>query len=301
MYQLYKRANEPHRYLLDDKLSQHWMLADTPENRPTAYGLIERGYVHGVAGSTFEGGAVPIDEWLPSKLREESPLVLKYLRGEAGKQVLVCDVDEKGFLLNERRVSESELCAELEPLTGYLVTEYVHQHEYADTLYPHSPNTIRILTIWDDDRRELLVPAAVQRIGTERSRPVDNFSIGGLSAEIDPETGTLSQAARYPRSGGVSWYSTHPDTDVQIEGVTVPHWDRIQSVVTSLATNATNIPIIGWDVLLDESSVPIVLEANTGTHFDVLQLHRPLLHDPDVARVFSRYLPSIDCPSSTDS
>jgi hypothetical protein len=297
LYRLYKRANGNHRYLLDDKLSQHWMLAGYPENRPKAFGVLDDGYVHGIANTEFDGDAMPIERWFPEKLRTESKLVLKQLRGEGGNQVIVCRHDDDGFRIDEERVGEAELCVRLSDLSSYLVSEYVEQHDYANDLYPHSPNTIRILTIWDDVAGELYTPAACQRIGTDRSRPVDNFGAGGLSADIDVETGVLGPAVQYPFSGTASWFESHPDTGTRIEGVSVPHWERIRDTVERIARDNTNIPIIGWDVLLSQTGEPIIIEGNTGTHLDVLQAHRPLLADENVARVVSRYLRSVDPPT----
>ncbi|QSG07744.1 sugar-transfer associated ATP-grasp domain-containing protein [Halapricum desulfuricans] len=292
-FRLYARANGDHRYLVDDKLSQHWMLADYPDSRPTAHGLLDRGYVHGVAGTELDADAVAIEDWLPETLEAESRLVLKQLRGEGGNQVIVCSHDTDGYRIDGEPVDEAELCEQLEPLSSYLVSAYVDQHDYAAELYPDSPNTIRILTVWDDETDDLYVPAACQRIGTDSSRPVDNFGAGGIAANLDVETGVLGQAVQYPFGGSVSRFENHPNTGERIVGVSIPHWDRIRTTVEEIARDNTNIPIIGWDVLLSESGEPTIIEANTGTHLDVLQAHRPLLADPDVTRVVSRYLPEV--------
>jgi len=290
---LFDAMNGRHRYLIDDKLSQYWMLADHPEHRPTAYGFIDRGYVHGVAGTAFDDGPMPVDEWLPPALRERSKLVLKHLRGKGGKEVHICGFDD-GFTFDDRPVSEAELCERVGRLSAYLVSAFVEQHAYADALYPHAANTVRLFTLWDDEAGELYTPIAVQRVGTERSRPVDNFAAGGVSAEIDLETGELGRAAQFPFDGrAVPWYRTHPDTGAPLEGETVARWDRIRDVVETLARENTHIPAIGWDILLDSGGEPVVLEANTGTTFDLLQVHRPLLADDRLATIAARFLPDL--------
>lgn len=300
LYRLYRAINGRHRYLVDDKLSQHWMLSDYPDHRPTAYGFVDRGAVHGVAGTELAGAPVPVSEWLPVTLLERSPLVLKQLRGHGGKEVLVCEYDD-GFRLDGEAVSEAELCEAVEELSGYLVTEYVHQHEYADDLYPDAANTIRLLTLWDDEAGELVMPMAIHRVGTDRSSPVDNVSSGGLTAEIDLATGTLGPAAQFPFTGAVTWHETHPDTGARIDGATVPRWETISSTVERIAMDNTNIPALGWDVILDRSGDPILIEANTGTDLDLMQVHRPLLADPRVARLASRTLADVDAPASDRS
>lgn len=296
-YRLYKALNGEHRYLLDDKLSQHWMLSEYPENRPDAYGFIQRGRFHGPAGTTYDGPPVPIGAVLPDLLRRHGRLVLKHLRGEGGKQVVICTYDGE-FRLDETPVSEERLVEEAVGLSGYLVTAFVEQHPYAEALYPHSTNTVRLLTIWDEEVEELFTAFAAHRLGTERSRPLDNFSVGGLSAEIDPETGELGPGAQYPFDGDVSLHDTHPDTGDPLAGRRVPEWDAIRSRIEAIALENTNVPAIGWDVVVDRSGTPIVIEANTGTSLDMVQVHRPLLEDPRVARIAARYLPEIEPPST---
>ena len=299
-FRLFRSINGKHRYLLDDKLSQYWMLVDFPDNRPTAFGLVDRGFVHGVAGTTFDGGPAPISNWLPTALQRHSKLVLKQLRGSAGNQVIVCEYDD-GFVFDGTRVSEETLCREVARCSNYLVSEYVDQHAYARELYPHASNTIRLLTVWDHDSGTLLHPAAVQRIGTDRSRPLDNFSRGGLTAAIDLETGTLGPAVQKPFAGHAPVYDRHPDTGSRIAGTSIPHWHELRRTVDRIARQNTNIPFIGWDVLLDDSGTPIVIEANTGTDVDLLQVHRPLLADPDVAAVVSKHLRDVDAPAGRAS
>jgi hypothetical protein len=265
------------------------MLSEHPEHRPTAYGFVDRGYVHGVANTEFDRRPVPVAEWFPEALRAHSKLVLKQLRGLGGHQVVVCEYDA-GFSLDGEAVSEAALCERVSELSGYLVTAFVHQHSYAEALYPEATNTIRVLTMWDDERGELVVPAVIQRIGTDRSRPVDNYSQGGLTADVDSKTGTIGRAARKPFSGDLRWFSSHPDTGAPIEGETVPHWQEVLSTVRELAKENTHIPVIGWDIVLGEGGSPVVLEANTGTDITMFQVHRPLLTDPRVDEFVSRHL-----------
>lgn len=296
-YRLYNSLNGDHRYLVDDKLCGHWMLSDYPENRPSAYGLIDRGYVYGIGGSELDGEPVPVSEWLPSTLREESKLVIKELRGSSGSEVYICEYDD-GYTLDGEPISEGELRAKAGDMSGYLVTDYVDQHAYADELYPHAANTLRLLTIWDHETGELFTPIAVQRIGTDLSRPIDNGSQGGLTAEIDIETGELGKGAQYPFwEGEVPWYARHPDTGARIEGARIPEWDAVLSRIEAIARDNAHIPIIGWDVVIDESGEPVVVEANTGTVLRNLQIHRPLLADDRVARVAARHLSEVEYPA----
>lgn len=288
-YRFYRAINGSHRYRLDDKLSQHWMLADHAPHRPRAFGLINEGHVHGMAGTCFDGSPRAVADWLPDVLAEESELVLRHVRGHGGSEVIRCSYDGE-FHLDGAPVSEAELIEVVSQLSGYLVSEFVDQHAYASAIYPRATNTIRVLTIWDRDRSVPYVPIAVHRIGTDLSQPVDNFSQGGLSSRVELDTGTLGPAARVEPGRDLTWYDHHPDTDASITDTTIPGWARIIETIETIACQASDIPVIGWDVLLDADAVPRILEANTGPDIDLLQLHQPLLTDDRMAVMVQRTL-----------
>lgn len=283
---LFDELNGKHRYLLDDKLAQHWLLSGFPANRPTVFGVVDDGWVHGGGtGRDTRPAAVAV----PSLLREHSRLVVKRLRGTGGTGVLVCEHND-GFQIDGESVSESQLCARIDQLSPGIITEYVHQHAYAADLYPNAVNTIRLLTVWDDDSEEVDLLGAVQRIGTDASAPVDNFSAGGLSAAIDTDTGRLGPGVRKAYPDGVERVSTHPDTGSRIEDARVPGWRSLQRVVTRIAEATATVPAVGWDVVLNETGTPVVVEANTSPDVDLFQVHEPLLADPDFARIVDRAL-----------
>ena len=289
-YELFKNMNGAHRYLLDDKLCCHWMLHDFPEFRPRVYGLADRGLLRPVTAGSFDGTPVRLRDWLPTQLKESSTLVLKHLRGTGGKQVYLCEYDAGDYFLNGSRVTVTELCERANEFENYIITDFVDQHSYADDLYEGATNTVRIISIWDDESKEIVIPAAVQRIGTDRSKPADNWSSGGLSANIDIETGEIGRAAQLPSSGDMNWFKKHPETGSKIAGKRIPRWEAIKGAIEEIAMCNTNVPAVGWDVILDESETPVVIEANTGTDVNLLQIHEPLLTDERSRQIISKHL-----------
>ena len=94
----------------------------------------------------------------------------------------------------------------LAPLRRYLITEFVVQAPYAASIYPHTTNMVRILTLWDLAVGRPFLAAAVHRFGTARSAPVDNWhgGWGGLSARIDLDSGVLGPGRRSPTRAAAS-------------------------------------------------------------------------------------------------
>lgn len=284
---------------LDNKLIFHWMMEPFAAHRVATYGLLTDGRFHDVNTLRVAAdGSEPVVEtrgtddaatWVSERLRSEGTLVLKPCRGGGGKNVRLCSFDDGIYRVNgeERTIAEFE--SMVTNLDDYLVSETVEQAEYTHELFPDSVNTMRILTMYDEEADEPYIPIVAHRIGNERSAPIDNFSGGGLSAAVDRETGTLSAAVHYPYAGQLDWHETHPDTGAQIEGVEVPGWPTVREGVLDMAAAFSHTPYIGWDVVVTGEGEFTVIEANNSSDMNLLQVHRPLLADQRARRFYERH------------
>jgi len=117
---------------------------------------------------------------------------------------------------------------------------------------------------------------------------VDNWTKGGLGAEVDLETGELGEAVTFPRSGKLTWYKNHPSSGSKIEGIVVPHWSHVQSEILDVARSLPFLPYIGWDIVVTENGFKII-EGNNNSDVNLLQVHRPLLLDPRIADFYKKY------------
>ncbi|WP_120246510.1 sugar-transfer associated ATP-grasp domain-containing protein [Halopiger aswanensis] len=224
------------------------------------------------------------------RLEAEERLVLKWVRGGGGNNVLLCTRTEDGYRVNGDQYAEVEFRSLVSNLDEYLVCEYVEQGPFGAALYPETPNTLRIITMYDEAAGEPFIAAAIHRIGTSDSAPLDNFTQGGLSAAIDPDSGTLSAGAQPPVDGEVEWHSRHPDTGVPIDGAQVPGWHRIRERLLEIAAGCSFVPYVGWDVIVtDEDGSFTVIEANSYPGLKSIQVHGPLLADDRVRRFYERH------------
>jgi len=195
---------------------------------------------------------------------------------------------EKGkAIVNGAKVVVSQFYKELQRLDNYIITEFVNQAEYSKEIYPYTVNTIRILTMWDYENSIPFIAIAVHRIGTQRSYPVDNWTQGGMSAHINIETGELGPGVTYPFDGKLRFYSRHPETDSPIQGVRVPNWEKVRETVLKLASNLPFLPYIAWDVVLDENKNIRIIEGNSNTDVNLLQVHKPFLSDARIKKFYS--------------
>ena len=265
--------NQPNVELLTDKARFDRTLREHGYGSvlPTRFGRIENG--------TFRGD----DHDVATLLRREESLVIKPTGGAGGAGLYLCDLDRGVPQINGTRKSWAVVNDLVAHLSDHLVTEFVRQAAYAESIYPDTPNTIRVLTL-NPSSGDPFVARAVHRLGSRTSGHVDNFSRGGLSAGID-EHGILGPAVRYA-GGEVSWHARHPDTGSRIDGVRVPGWANIHETVLSIVDDIPAFKYVGWDILCTEAG-PRLLEGNANTDTDLLQAHGPLLVDERI-RAFYR-------------
>ena len=171
--------------------------------------------------------------------------------------------------------------------SNVLVCERVVQATYAAQIFPGATNSIRIIAMQDPDRNhEPFIPVATHRFGATGTEPADNWAKGGLIAEVDLETGRLAKGVKDPAltGGKLVYHSHHPDTDVPIEGVTVPRWLEIRDAMLRTAGALGFLKYVGWDVVVGEEEF-WVLEGNAPASL-AIQIHRPFLADPRAKRFF---------------
>ena len=314
-YQRYvrtKRINGTWSVALSNKLLFHRVMQPFDDQRMAVYGMLRDGTFHAVDAGTMpsprevtDGGSTVsaatdnghgtatethnAAQRVVERLEDEQRLVLKWVHGGGGNNVFLCTRTEDGYQVNDDHYTEAEFRSLVANLDEYLVCEFVEQGSFAAGLYPTTPNTIRLITMYDEVANEPFIAAAIQRIGTDASAPLDNFTQGGLSAAIDLETGELGPGAQPPDGDGVERHLTHPDIGAPVEGVSVPGWDRIREQVLEMADACSFVPYIGWDVIVTGPDGEFsVIEANSYPGLKSIQVHGPLLADDRVRRFYER-------------
>lgn len=222
---------------------------------------------------------------------ENHKLVLKPILGAEGRGVSVLKMDEGKIHCNDQRMSVEAFRGYIQTLDAYFFSEFIVQAQFSSGLFAHSLNTIRILTMVDPYTEQAFIAAATYRVGTQRSKPTDNFRRGGLSVDVDWESGTLGQAVSVPQGGKLHWHEWHPDTGELLTGQVVPHWDQVKAGILAVADyiyQAKRITYCGWDVVLTDEGLSL-LEGNSIPGVSLHQVHQPLLLDPLVRAFYEHY------------
>ena len=151
---------------------------------------------------------------------------------------------------------------------GYLFQEALTPHGDIARITDGRVATLRFFVIVGPDG--VAIKHIVMRFPAGENR-VDNFRrSGNLIAPVDIEKGSLGAARR--GVGVVSEQcSNHPDTQLPIEGVALPDFEKAKKIVREAAALFTNQHIQSWDVALTPTG-PSLLEVNPGGNFNILQL-----------------------------
>lgn len=94
------------------------------------------------------------------------------------------------------------------------------------------------------------------RLPAKESQGKANLHQGAVGVGIDLRWGTTLQGVHRDRI-----VRFHPDTKQACEGIQIPFWDEILSVVTR-AYDMTKLGYIGVDIVIDRGKGPMVLEFN---------------------------------------
>ena len=160
-----------------------------------------------------------------------------------------------------------------------LVEDYIVQHEALSKLYPHSVNTLRIVTVLAEGRPNVVY--SYIRLGNG-GRVVDNINAGGMTAPVDLETGEIKYAAFDKDS---VYYETHPETGEKISGFKIPFWKESLALCEEAAAKVPGVGYVGWDVAVTGSG-PVLIEANHFPGHDFLQMPP---HVPDKIGMLPRF------------
>ena len=148
---------------------------------------------------------------------------------------------------------------------NYIIEEPVVQH--SDMVFGNqSVNTVRVYTIYDKRLKRGLCIATTLRAGVGEAI-VDNSHSGGLSYEIDMETGRIDSKAWGHQNGGGIF---HPYTHICMLGREIPYWEKVLELCQQAAAIIPEIAFIGWDVAITPSG-PILIEGNHDPDLDIME------------------------------
>lgn len=259
----------------DDKLLFSFAMEGVVEV-PKIYGIIRNGKVQSVSQVELT------NENLYDFFLENDGGVLKVRSGYNGYGIHVYTCDGRTLREKGTAVTREDLASAVGAANNCLIQSRVEQGSYGQNLFDGSVNTLRLISVKMPGSDVHRVVAAVQRIGTQASAPMDNFSQGGLSALVDLQTGELSAATAMDsidEKGNRVYFDRHPDTGAQIKGVVVPNWEQICQSISEITRQRPFFDFVAWDIAVKDDGIAVI-ETNMKSTLGVFQVHGGMRHAP---------------------
>lgn len=287
--------NRPYHGAVSDKLGLIRILHQYKECIPDYYFFID------------ESGFLPLWD-IPNKeqmktrenvdafvklLDEKKILVIKPTHAEVGHGFMVAKRTNDGYTINDKGCTLEELKKTIEGAHNTIVTEYVIQHQYAREICHTSLNTIRMLGVWNNEKKEFEIIRSFHRFGCN-GNVVDNVGSGnGILVFVDPETGILENIGLLNENhqGDKRIYDVkHPDSGIQLSGMQIPGYLEMKKKVLQILNDNSYLHYVGFDVAITDDGFRII-EANGSSTPSAAQVKGGFLKDKRMVAMFNRIRP----------
>lgn len=138
--------------------------------------------------------------------------------------------------------------------SDFIVQEVLRQHACMSEIYPHSVNTIRVMTL--NYHGEIHVLSSLLRMGANGNR-VDNMVSGGVNCAIYAD-GRLCNKL-YNAVG--KRFDGHPNTG-SVEDKRILNFQAVLDAACSAHKTLPYMGLISWDFAIDEALEPVLIEFN---------------------------------------
>jgi len=279
--------NEPYSEILNNKVIFERIIIPYART-PRIYGIIDEKKFISLEDNTEFYSENDLFKSVNFILESYNMVVIKPVKGAFGRGVYIVEYKHgEGYFVNGAIYSLESFNKVLGSIQCSVITEFVRQGIHPSSFYAGSTNTMRVITINPGNHEKPFIAAAVRRVGTDKSSPMDNVSRGGLTIEIDLDSGQLGSAAQLTNRGLI-WHEYHPDSGAVIKGVYTPGWEKIKSDIINLTSKLPYIKYIGWDIIETDRGL-VFIEGNNHPNVRVNQIHRPLLSDQRMADFYKKH------------
>ena len=159
--------------------------------------------------------------------------------------MLIIEAKQESYYINGNSCNQMDALLRLANLDHHIVSQFEHQHQYANEVFASTTNTIRFVTMRDYEAHKAFIGACFHRVGTFRPILVDNIGQGGLLCAIDMESGIIGSALAWRTYTGVRFLGRHPDTGFLFSEKVIPGWDYVRSKLLRMADRLAFLPYMG--------------------------------------------------------
>lgn len=219
------------------------------------------------------GKLIPIDVDLPRNgeiedvllIVQNGPIALKSCVGGHGKGFYKIEHKNREYMINDERADTSDVVNLLSSLDDYLLTEYSIPHKtFRDACGEKAFSVLRTVSVFDKDDGPQIT-AIMIRLGTSSAGLVTDYD-GCIYAGVDLKTGKVfNPILRGGDAEGILTRTSskiHPDTGVDLEALTIPHFEELNELTKSISFYLAMTPYLVMDVIPTDNGFKI-LEINS--------------------------------------
>lgn len=167
---------------------------------------------------------------------------------------------DNGLGRGVRLVTETEDCYALlnEYKTNYVIQEVIEQHESFAQLNPSSVNVLRVNSLFVNGRCTPITAALrCGAPGVINDNYITRDGMGMFVIGVDEE-GRLKGEAFHSCGKRI----TKAPNRVDFAGISVPNYEKVKELVTSIHSKLAHFGFIGFDIAIDKNGEPVVMEYN---------------------------------------
>ncbi len=287
-YSSFHPINGYYTKLIDDKITIKYILSGTElaKYTPAYYYLIdESGYIFPMMDVPVKKEEYEVADVI-SLLKSTRVLAVKLVTGSIGRGFYKCEYRDEKIYTNGKEMGDNEFSAFITELKNYIVMEYLCPHEDLASFWPSTANTMRYLLCRVDGEYYML--KSFIRFGSKKTGEVENFNSGGVLCYID-ENGQFKGGYIIDRSKkklSSLFVERHPDTGKEIVG-TIPMWSEIEKAAIGIAKYLPETKYLGYDFVVTDKNEVKLLEINSLTSLDAIQMDCSILETEVGKRFFA--------------
>lgn len=230
-------------------------------------------------------------------LKKKKTLALKPSNGAGGVGFIKLEYSNDKILWNDMLISHNDLLKKIETLKGYIVTEYLKQHNDFNSICNKSACTLRVIVVKTTDDKysggHWNIISSFARFGTEKSNGTCNMHNGAVAISYNPDTGDYGNYFyRYKgfAENDQTFFLEHPDSKIILKGKKLPRYKEVKDVVLTACGYLSSLEYFGVDVVITNKDIKI-LEINSLPVITTTQvMFGPLLANPKASKFFNKKL-----------
>ena len=274
--------NGRYGHWIDDKLTLKYLCIGTAlgKHMPKYYYQINgSGNVYALLDAPNKDKSICAIDDIIFLLETIGELAIKREEGTRGEGFYKAAYKNKKYYLNNTAYFKNEFQQKLKELRGYLVTEYFHPHKDMASFNSDTINTLRYLVGRNEEGKMRLIKSYI-RFGTKQSAYVENYAVGGVLCYVSEDGSFDCGNILDLESIKNTIIYEHPDSKIRLKGK-IPMWKKIQRIADEFGNYFPQLDYLGIDFVITDQNEVKILEINSLTDLDTIQLQDSILNSPE--------------------